>query len=628
MGKHNKKSQEKYEQQINEKYDGKISVVGKYTGYYDSIDLFCNIHQLFFTKNANAVLTQKECCPECIAEKSAIMHAERVGVLHRSNEDYIKDLEERDALVTPIEEYKGYKTPILHECKQCGNPLILAPYKVKTYARLNIPLCQKCSGKQLYIGKNDLWTTDPDIAKMLKNPEDGYKVTRRSDKKVDWLCPDCGCDILQKTVNNTTMNGLVCPLCGNTRSLGHRIVNSVLTELGIEFVNEKSFYWGNGKSYDIYIEDFNCIIEVNGIQHYEEGGFNLFNEGGLNAEIENDRYKKNLAVTNGIENYIYIDARKSDIDYIVQSIKNNNEFNTLFDIKNISWSNVINNSSTSDVITIRDLYNQGKSVPEIQKIVHLSDTVIQRKLHELTEYGLCNYKGIEECFKPVVCLNTKEEFNNLQEAGKKYNIDANGISYCCRGLRNRRTAGRLDDGTRLTWLFKEDYESKTEVEIQEIIEKSVTKPSGSKKVICLNTKEVFETIRMAQEKYPDAKSISDCCRHIAKSSGSHPITQEKLKWRYYSEYINLSEEEIKNILEDKYYDDKRVICLNTLDVFENATIAGEWCGVVRSGISNCVRGKTMTNGKHPVTGEPLRWMKYRDYLESTASSEVSASFNE
>ena len=62
-----------------------------------------------------------------------------------------------------------------------------------------------------------------------------------------------------------------------------------------------------------------------------------------------------------------------------------------------------------------------------------------------------------------------------------------------------------------------------------------------------------------------------------------------------------------NILEDKYYNDKRVICLNTLEIFENATIAVEWCGVKRSGISNCVRGHNITNGKHPVTGEPLRW---------------------
>ena len=464
----------------------------------------------------------------------------------------------------------------------------------------------------------------PRYCKDVKNPEDGYKLTRRSDKKADWLCPDCGCEIKQKTVNNTTMNGLVCPLCGNTRSLGHRIVNAVLSELEIEFINEKSFYWGDGKSYDIYIESMNCIVEVNGIQHYEEGGFNTMCGMTLEQEIANDKYKKELAITNGIENYIYIDSRKSDIDFIIQSIKNNQEFNILFNIKNISWENVINNSSTSDVITIRDLYNQGKSVPEIQKVVHLSDTVIQRKLHALTEYGLCNYKGVEECFKPVVCLNTKEEFASLQEAGKAYNIDANGISFCCRGLRNRHTAGKLKDGTKLAWLFKEDYESKTEEEIQEIIQKSITKPIGSKKVVCLNTKETFNSLKQGQEKYPDAKSISDCCRHIAKSSGVHPITKEKLKWRYYNEYINLSEKEIKDILEDKYYDDKRVICLNTLEVFKNATIAGEWCGVVRSGISNCIRGKSITNGKHHVTGEPLRWQKYRDYLESTAPSGVGA----
>lgn len=619
MGGRIKKSQEKYEQQVNEKYGGKISVVGKYMGYYDPIDLFCNKHQLFFTKNANAILTQKECCPECISENSAKMYEEKVGKLYCTNNDYIKDLEERGALVIPIEEYKGYKTPILHECKLCGNPLRIAPNKVKNNTRLNLPLCQKCSGTRLYVGKNDLWTTDPDIAKMLKNPEDGYKLTRRSDKKVDWLCPDCGCEIKQKTVNNTTMNGLTCPLCSNTRSLGHRIVNAILTELGIEFINEKSFYWGDGKSYDIYIESVNCIIEVNGIQHYEECGFNNISGITLDQEIANDKYKKNLAINNGIKHYIYIDSRKSDIDFIIQSIKNNQDFNSLFNIENISWTNVINNSSTSDVVTIRDLYNQGKTVPEIQKIVHLSDTVIQRKLHALTEYGLCDYKGVEEYFKPVVCLNTKEEFMNLQEAGKAYNIDPNGISFCCRGLRNRRTAGKLDDGTKLTWLFKEDYELKTDAEIQEIIKKSVTKPIGSKRVICLNTKEIFDSIKQGLEKYPDAKSISDCCRHIAKSSGVHPTTKEKLKWRYYSEYENLSEEEILNILDDKYYDDKRVICLNTLEVFDNATIAGAWCGVQSSGISNCIRGKTMTNGKHPKTGESLRWMKYRDYLESTAS---------
>ena len=216
MGGHNKKSQEEFEKQVNEKYEGKISVIGKYTGYYDPIELFCNIHNKPFTKGANCV-TQADCCPDCIKEKRAEMFEKKKGKYILAHESYIRDLEERGAMVTPIEEYKGYKTKILHKCNICDNKLMLAPNKVKDNTRLNIALCQKCSGTRLYVGKNDLWTTDPNIAKMLKNPEDGYKLTRRSDKKADWICPDCGCEIKQKTVNNTTMNGLVCPLCGNTR---------------------------------------------------------------------------------------------------------------------------------------------------------------------------------------------------------------------------------------------------------------------------------------------------------------------------------------------------------------------------------------------------------------------------
>lgn len=541
-----------------------------------------------------------------------------------TTEEYKHILINIGALVEPVEEYILSTTPIKHRCLDCENIIKIAPNKVIEYTKKNLCICQKCSGVRLYVGKNDLWTTDPKIAKMLKHPEDGYRLTRRCDKKTDWMCPDCGFEIKQKTVNNTIINGLVCPLCGNTRSLGHRLVNAVLAELNIDFLNEKSFYWGDGKSYDIYVEDYNCIIEVNGIQHYEECGFHNISGKTLDDEIANDKYKRDIAISNGIQHYIYIDARKSAIDYIIQSIRNNKEFNKLFDTTNISWENVIKNSSSPDIMQIKELFNKGKTVPEIQKIVHMSNTVVQRKLHALTKYGLCNYKGNEEIFKPVICLNTREEFSNLQEAGKAYNIDANGISFVCRGLRNRHTAGKLKDGTKLTWLFKDDFDMKTDEEITEIIQKSTTKPVGSKKVVCLNTKEIFDSIKQAQQSYSDAKSISDCCRHIAKSSGLHPVTKEKLKWCYYAEYVSLSEVEINSILEDVHYDDKRVICLPTLEVFENATIAGKWCGICCSGICNNISGKTLTNGKHPENGQHLRWMKYLDYLKSTASSEVGA----
>lgn len=527
-----------------------------------------------------------------------------------SHEEYLEQLNQLNATVEPIEKYIKSATEIPHKCKLCGAIIYRSPNRVISYLKKGLYICQQCSGKKLFIGKNDLWTTDPEIASMLKNPEDGYRTTRKSDKKFDWVCPNCGCVITQKSVNNTVVNGLVCHLCGHTRSLGHRLVNSVLEEIGINYINEKTFYWLHNRQYDIYIEDKNCIIEVHGIQHYEECGFTL-----LEYQIENDKLKKDTALMNGIENYIVIDARISDMDFIITSIKNNTDFNSLFDISEVSWKNVVSNISTPNTIRILNLYNNGKSVSQIAENVHLSDVVVSRKLNDLTKYGLCEYKGVGEKYKPVVCLNTGEEFENLQQAGQKYNIDPNGISFCCRGLRNRKTAGKLQDGTKLTWLFKEDYKKKTKEEIQAIIDLISKKPIGQKKVVCLNTGEIFNSIKQAMDTYPTAKSISDCCRHICISSGTHPETNDKLKWRYYDEYCEMSDSEIKEILSNIDYNDKRVICLNTLDVFDNAIFAGEWCGVKRSGVTACISGKHIVSGKHPETGELLRWMKYKDYIK-------------
>ena len=52
--------------------------------------------------------------------------------------------------------------------------------------------CPYVTGHCAWKGYNDLWTTNPDIAQYLKNPEDGYSVMMNSDKKLDFVCPDCG----------------------------------------------------------------------------------------------------------------------------------------------------------------------------------------------------------------------------------------------------------------------------------------------------------------------------------------------------------------------------------------------------------------------------------------------------
>ena len=54
-------------------------------------------------------------------------------------------------------------------------------------------------------------------------------------------------------------------------------------------------------------------------------------------------------------------------------------------------------------------------------------------------YGTRNNKVAKALSKKVTCITTREVFDSMQEASKKYNIPTANISNCCRG--KRKTAG-------------------------------------------------------------------------------------------------------------------------------------------------------------------------------------------
>lgn len=58
----------------------------------------------------------------------------------------------------------------------------------------------------------------------------------------------------------------------------------------------------------------------------------------------------------------------------------------------------------------------------------------------------------------------------------------------------------------------------------------------ARKVTCITTGEIFNCITEPSEKYNIGKShISSCCKGKIKSAGKHPVTGEKLVWRYAEE---------------------------------------------------------------------------------------------
>lgn len=62
---------------------------------------------------------------------------------------------------------------------------------------------------------------------------------------------------------------------------------------------------------------------------------------------------------------------------------------------------------------------------------------------------------------------------------------------------------------------------------------------------------------------------------------------------------------------------KKVICLNTGEVFATQIEASIWCGLKDSTpISRCCKKERLTAGKHPITKERLRWMFYEEKEEN------------
>lgn len=60
----------------------------------------------------------------------------------------------------------------------------------------------------------------------------------------------------------------------------------------------------------------------------------------------------------------------------------------------------------------------------------------------------------------VICITTGKIFNTIKEGAEYYSINRNSIISCCRG--KYKSAGKLEDGTKLVWMYYKDYLTKKE----------------------------------------------------------------------------------------------------------------------------------------------------------------------
>ena len=141
-----------------------------------------------------------------------------------------------------------------------------------------------------------------------------------------------------------------------------------------------------------------------------------------------------------------------------------------------------------------------------------------------------------------------------------------------------------------------------------------SKNPKAKKIVLLNTKEIFDTIREASEKYGiSEKSISSNCNNIVTYAGN--INNQLAVWMFYEEFLKLNDEEVSERLNNKnrYKNTTGYVLLNTKEIFTSLEEAHKKYGANKGSISQCCKGKLKSAGKHPITGEKLVWMYLDEY---------------
>ena len=319
--------------------------------------------------------------------------------------------------------------------------------------------CPYCSNHRIMVGYNSMWDTNKKLASMLMNPDDGYKYMQTSGEKVDWECPECEEFIKNKQIAFVKNRGLFCPNCSDGKSYPEKFMYYVLKELELEFEWEKVFLWSDEKRYDFYVEYNNhkILIECHGKQHYEESPRGR----SLQEEQENDRYKYEMAIKNGIDEYIVIDCRESSLSFIKKSIINSNVFEIFENQGIINWDKVAILSEKSLVLEVNEMWNSGnKNIKDIAENTKLHVWTVANYLKTGMNNGWNDYcpnkarlNGSKSRMVKVVQIDKSSKSTTYESAREAYlatDIDSSSITAVCKG--RRKTAGGYK------WMYKEDYE--------------------------------------------------------------------------------------------------------------------------------------------------------------------------
>mgnify|MGYP000055776840 FL=1 len=295
------------------------------------------------------------------------------------------------------------------KCNKCGNITTLRE------SDLNKIGCPVCNSKKVVKGVNDIGTTRPDLLKYFKDKEEAYSHTKGSEYMAKVKCPYCGEKKLLR-IADLNRYGIGC-LCGSGYSYSERFLYNLFKMSNLKFTIQYSkgnSKWCGNYRYDFYLDDYNWIVEAHGEQHYTHSFIGCGGDSIEEVKL-NDKKKRNLALENGISEYIELNCSKSNSEYILKEI----QYSKLKEI--INWSlidiNECDKKANGNIIKIVcDKWNEYQNVSKVLNNIDFikSRTTIIKYLKKGTELGMCNYNPKSELIKSIKAnsyYSNKEKYN-------------------------------------------------------------------------------------------------------------------------------------------------------------------------------------------------------------------------
>lgn len=222
----------------------------------------------------------------------------------------------------------------------------------------------------------------------------------------------------------------------------------------------------------------------------------------------------------------------------------------------------------------------------------------------------------------IICLNNMCIYSSMFEVDES-NLNATHAGIRA-SIRKHATSGMLD-GVPCVWMKYDTFKNSTIEEIQDIFHTAIYKiehknDNISKKVVLLNTREVFDSITQAGLKYGvDNSTIAKCCRGTQYFAGIKDDI--KLVWVTEKVFKNMSDEDIENKINKvnsmkQKTTGKKVVCIELNEVFESIMEASRilkergFISVSPSSLADNLKNRC-DHGGYNSNRNPLHWK----YLE-------------